>query len=231
MTAAAITLLAEAVQPRSGRRAWHGGPTPVGALAGAEAQEHLGTRAPHRLLELRRAPPARRKRAGLLSAGPVQLARSPRASRLARMGLRRRPAAGRARPAGGGGPPGRSGKPGTSAAGIEAVDLRRAAGWYRDARRLSHGTDPVDEAALAGAVSRTPRCERCRERKAEVFLSHRREDGLHSVALCATCARRDQGLVLGALIQAQTPGAPPMTDQQEAALRRALDRVGEEEPE
>jgi hypothetical protein len=80
-------------------------------------------------------------------------------------------------------------------------------------------------------VSRTPRCERCRERKAEVFLSHRREDGLHSVALCATCARRDQGLVLGALIQAQTPGAPPMTDQQEAALRRALDRVGEEEPE
>jgi hypothetical protein len=51
------------------------------------------------------------------------------------------------------------------------------------------------------------------------------------VALCATCARRDQGLVLGALIQAQTPGAPPMTDQQEAALRRALDRVGEEEPE
>jgi hypothetical protein len=80
-------------------------------------------------------------------------------------------------------------------------------------------------------VSRSPRCERCRERDAEVFLTHRREDGLHSVALCAVCARRDQGLVLGALIQAQTPGAPPMTEEQEAALRRAIDRVGREAPE
>ena len=30
MTAAAITLLAEAIQPRSGRGGWHGGPTPLG---------------------------------------------------------------------------------------------------------------------------------------------------------------------------------------------------------
>ena len=76
-----------------------------------------------------------------------------------------------------------------------------------------------------------PRSERCRERDAEVFLTHRREDGLHSVALCAACARRDQGLVLGALIQAQTRGAPPMTEEQEAAVRRAIDRVSEEAPE
>jgi hypothetical protein len=50
------------------------------------------------------------------------------------------------------------------------------------------------------------------------------------MALCAICARRDQGLVLGALIQAQTPGAPPMTEEQEAALRRAIERVGKEPP-
>ena len=80
-------------------------------------------------------------------------------------------------------------------------------------------------------MSLPPRCERCRERDAEVFLTHRREDDLHSVALCAVCARRDQGLVLGALIQAQTRGAPPMTEEQEAAVRRAIDRVSEEAPE
>jgi hypothetical protein len=54
---------------------------------------------------------------------------------------------------------------------------------------------------------------------------------LHSVALCAVCARRDQGLVLGALIQAQTPGAPPLSEAQEDAVRRAIDRVNEETPE
>ena len=74
------------------------------------------------------------------------------------------------------------------------------------------------------------RCERCGDREAEVFLSHRREDGLHSVALCGVCARRDQGLVLGALIQAQTPGALPLTEEQEDAVRRAIDRVGREPP-
>jgi hypothetical protein len=80
-------------------------------------------------------------------------------------------------------------------------------------------------------VSAPVRCQRCREREAEVFLSHRRNDALHSVALCALCARRDQGLVLGALIQAQTPGAPPLTEEQEEAVRRAIDRVGKDAPE
>jgi protein-arginine kinase activator protein McsA len=68
-------------------------------------------------------------------------------------------------------------------------------------------------------------CQRCGQREAEIFLSHRRDDGLHSLDLCADCARRDQGLVLGALIQAQTPGAPPLSEAQEEAVRRALDRV------
>ena len=75
-------------------------------------------------------------------------------------------------------------------------------------------------------MTQPTRCQRCRQREAEVFLTHRRDATLHSVALCATCARRDQGLVLGALIQAQTPGAPPLSEQQESAVRRAIDRVG-----
>jgi protein-arginine kinase activator protein McsA len=69
------------------------------------------------------------------------------------------------------------------------------------------------------------RCQRCGQREAEIFLSHQLEDGLHSLDLCALCSRRDQGLVLGALIQAQTPGAPPLSEAQEEAVRRALDRV------
>ena len=39
MTANAITLLAEAIQPRAGRRGWHGGPTPPGALRGVTAAQ------------------------------------------------------------------------------------------------------------------------------------------------------------------------------------------------
>jgi hypothetical protein len=77
-------------------------------------------------------------------------------------------------------------------------------------------------------MSQETLCERCGAREAEVFLTHRRDEALHSVALCAACARRDQGLVLGALIQAQTPGAPPLTPEQEDAVRRAIDRVGGE---
>ena len=84
---------------------------------------------------------------------------------------------------------------------------------------------------MAGAVTSPTRCQRCREREAEVFLTHRRDGVLHSVTLCTVCARRDQGLVLGALIQAQTPGAPPLSDAQEDAVRQAIDRVREETPE
>ncbi len=38
MASAPITLLAEAIQPRSGQ-GWHGGPTPVGALRGVTAEQ------------------------------------------------------------------------------------------------------------------------------------------------------------------------------------------------
>ena len=48
MTAAAITLLAEGIQPRSGRRGWHGGPTPVGALRGVTAEQAAWRPGPRR---------------------------------------------------------------------------------------------------------------------------------------------------------------------------------------
>ncbi len=66
------------------------------------------------------------------------------------------------------------------------------------------------------------RCERCGKREAEVFLTQRVGEALHTLDLCGACARRDQGIVLGALLQAQTPGAPPLTAEQEAAVRRAV---------
>jgi uncharacterized damage-inducible protein DinB len=48
MTAAAITLLAEAIQPRSGRRGWHGGPTPIGALRGVTVEQAAWRPGPRR---------------------------------------------------------------------------------------------------------------------------------------------------------------------------------------
>lgn len=48
MADAAITLLVEAIQPRSGRQGWHGGPTPVGALRGVTAQQASWTPTPRR---------------------------------------------------------------------------------------------------------------------------------------------------------------------------------------
>jgi uncharacterized damage-inducible protein DinB len=48
MTAGAITLLAEAIRPRSGRRGWHGGPTPPGALRGVTAEQAAWRPGPRR---------------------------------------------------------------------------------------------------------------------------------------------------------------------------------------
>lgn len=48
MTVAAIRLLAEAIQPRSGRRGWHGGPTPLGALRGVSAAQAAWCPGPRR---------------------------------------------------------------------------------------------------------------------------------------------------------------------------------------
>ncbi|HEX5385646.1 MAG TPA: hypothetical protein VFW66_02980 [Gemmatimonadales bacterium] len=68
-------------------------------------------------------------------------------------------------------------------------------------------------------------CQRCGQREAEVFLAQQQGDGFYTEDLCTTCARRDQGLVLGALLQAGRPGAAPLSDEQEQALRRAIDRA------
>ena len=48
MRTAAITLLAEAIQPRPGRRGWHGGPTPLGALRGVTAEQAAWRPGPRR---------------------------------------------------------------------------------------------------------------------------------------------------------------------------------------
>ena len=48
MTAPAITLLAQGIQPRSGRRGWHGGPTPPGALRGVAAEQAAWRPSPRR---------------------------------------------------------------------------------------------------------------------------------------------------------------------------------------
>jgi protein-arginine kinase activator protein McsA len=68
-------------------------------------------------------------------------------------------------------------------------------------------------------------CQRCGRREAELFLTQQQGDGFYSEEICGLCARRDQGLVLGALLQAQTPGASPLSLEQELAIRRALDRA------
>jgi len=68
-------------------------------------------------------------------------------------------------------------------------------------------------------------CQRCGTREAEVFVTQQQGDGFYSEDLCPVCARRDQGLVLGALIQARTPGAPPLSEEQAQAVRHAIDRA------
>jgi hypothetical protein len=68
-------------------------------------------------------------------------------------------------------------------------------------------------------------CQRCGTREAEVFLTQQQGDGFYTEDLCSACARRDQGLVLGALLQAQTPGAAPLTEEQEREVRDAIDRA------
>ena len=45
---APISLLVQAIQPRSGRAGWHGGPTPVGALRGVSAGEAWWRPSPRR---------------------------------------------------------------------------------------------------------------------------------------------------------------------------------------
>jgi uncharacterized damage-inducible protein DinB len=48
MASAPIALLVEAIQPRSGRQGWHGGPTPIGAVRGVTAEQARWKPAPRR---------------------------------------------------------------------------------------------------------------------------------------------------------------------------------------
>ena len=48
MASGPVALLSDAIQPRSGRQGWHGGPTPVGALRGVTADQARWTPAPKR---------------------------------------------------------------------------------------------------------------------------------------------------------------------------------------
>jgi hypothetical protein len=68
-------------------------------------------------------------------------------------------------------------------------------------------------------------CQRCGEREAEIFQTQRVGDRLFDTDLCSICAKTDYGVFLGALLQAQASGAPPLTDDQERELRRVLDEA------
>jgi hypothetical protein len=66
-------------------------------------------------------------------------------------------------------------------------------------------------------------CQRCGEREAEVFQTQHVGNQSYSRDLCGECARQDYGIFLGALLQSQTPGAPPLTDSEQREVRRVLD--------
>jgi hypothetical protein len=50
-------------------------------------------------------------------------------------------------------------------------------------------------------------------------------DTLYERNLCSICARIDYGVFLGALLQSQAAGAPPLTEEEERELRRVLDEA------
>jgi hypothetical protein len=68
-------------------------------------------------------------------------------------------------------------------------------------------------------------CQRCQQREAEVFQTQVVGDRSYSRDLCETCAKSDYGIFLGALLQSQAPGAPPLTGKEEEELRRVLDEA------
>ena len=73
------------------------------------------------------------------------------------------------------------------------------------------------------------RCQRCGEREAEIFQTRRLGEKLYDLDLCGVCAKRDYGVFLGALIQSQAAGAPPLTEDEERELRRVLDEAAPSE--
>jgi hypothetical protein len=68
-------------------------------------------------------------------------------------------------------------------------------------------------------------CQRCGVREAEVFQTQRVGHKSYDRDLCAVCAKVDYGIFLGALLQSQAPGAPPLSADEERELRRVLDEA------
>jgi hypothetical protein len=68
-------------------------------------------------------------------------------------------------------------------------------------------------------------CQRCGEREAEIFQTQHLEGKSYTRNLCSACAKLDYGVFLGALLQSQAPGAPPLTTEEERELRRVLDEA------
>jgi hypothetical protein len=66
-------------------------------------------------------------------------------------------------------------------------------------------------------------CHRCGEREAEIFQTQHVGDKSYELDLCSECAKLDYGIFLGALLQSQAPGAPPLSDSDEQEVRRVLD--------
>jgi protein-arginine kinase activator protein McsA len=72
-------------------------------------------------------------------------------------------------------------------------------------------------------------CQRCGEREAEIFQAQRLGDRLYDSSLCPACAKQDYGVFLGALLQSQAAGAPPLTPEDQQELRRVLDEAAPHE--
>jgi protein-arginine kinase activator protein McsA len=66
-------------------------------------------------------------------------------------------------------------------------------------------------------------CQRCGEREAEIFQTQQVGGKTYTRDLCPVCAKADYGIFLGALLQSQAAGAPPLTSEEEQEVRRVLD--------
>ena len=74
-------------------------------------------------------------------------------------------------------------------------------------------------------------CQRCGTREAEIFQTQHVGDRTYTRDLCAECAKIDYGIFLGALLHSQTPGAAPMSAEEEKELRRVLDEAAPHDEE
>ncbi|HJR15894.1 MAG TPA: hypothetical protein VJ808_03490 [Gemmatimonadales bacterium] len=68
-------------------------------------------------------------------------------------------------------------------------------------------------------------CHRCGKREAEIFQTQHVGDEVYERNFCTPCARIDYGVFLGALLQSQASGAPPLNDEEEREVRRVLDQA------